>query len=47
MANLNILCSDPHKFFEEVTKKLEKYIRKVFVTHQKFSKMFHGPSIFA
>ena len=47
MANLNILCSDHHKFLKEVTKKLEKYIRKFFVAHQKFSKTFHDPSIFA
>ena len=37
MANLNILCSDPPQFLKEVTKKLEKYVRKHFLAHQKFS----------
>ena len=37
MANLNILWSDPPQFLKEVTKKLEKYVRKHFVAHQKFS----------
>ena len=47
MASLNILCSDPHNFLKEVTKKMGKYIRAFFVVHQKFSKIFHDPSIFA
>ena len=47
MASLKILYSDPHNFLKEVTKKLGKYIRKLFVAHQQFSKIFHGPSTFA
>ena len=47
MASLNILYSDPHNCLKKVTKKLGKYIRKFFVAHQKFSKIFNGPSIFA
>ena len=47
MASLNILYSDPQSFLKEVTKKLGKYMRKFFVAHQKFSKLFHDPSIFA
>ena len=50
MASLNILCSDPHNFLKEVTKKMGKYIRAFFVVHQKLSKIFHDhqylPKIF-
>ena len=47
MASLYILCSDPLNFSNEITKKLKlgKNIRKHFVTHQKFSKIFHDPSM--
>ena len=43
MASLNILYSDPYNFLKEVTKKKGKYIRKFFVAHQKFWKVFHDP----
>ena len=39
-ASLKILCSDPLNLLKEVT-------NKIFVTHQKFSKIFHDPSIYA
>ena len=47
MASLNILYSGPHNFLKEGTKKLGNYIRKFFVAHQKFCKIFDGPSIFS
>ena len=47
MTSLNVSCSDPHNFLKEVNKKLEKYIRTFFVTHQKFLNIFRGSSIFA
>ena len=52
MVSLNILCSDPHNILKVTQKKKEKkigkeHIRKFFVAHQKFSKIFHSPSIFA
>ena len=52
MASLNILCLDLHNFLKEITRKKKKekgkkHIRKFSVIHDKFSKIFHGPSIFA
>ena len=40
LASLKILCSEPLNLLKEVT-------NKIFVTHQKFSKTFHNPSIYA
>ena len=49
MASLKNLCSDAHKFLKEITfKKLgKKNVEQFFLAHQKFSKIFHGPSTFA
>ena len=44
MTSLIILCSDPHNFLKEGIRK--KVHKKIFVAHQKFSKIFHGPSIY-
>ena len=54
MASLNILCLAPRDFLKEITKKVTKEShKKIFLTYQKFSKifvahgyilkMFHGP----
>ena len=43
MASLNILCTDPHNPLEDVTKNIGKYLKKFFVAHQYFPKIFHGP----
>ena len=45
MTSLNIFRSDPYDFLKEVTqsKKRKKHIRKTFVAHQKFSKIFFEP----
>ena len=47
MTSLDILCSGFLNFSDEITKKLklEKTIRKCFVTHQNWLKIFHGPPL--
>ena len=48
---LNIFCSDHHNFnvLKEIAKKVRKEEHKnnFFVAHQIFSKIFHGPLIYA
>ena len=42
MASLNILCSEK-KLLKELGK---KHIQKFLVAHQKFLKIFYGPSMY-
>ena len=44
MASLDILCSDPHNILKEIT--LKKHMRNFLTANEKFSKTFHGPSIY-
>ena len=48
MASLSNFFPDHHKFLKEITKKPKKEEnKKNFVAHQKFSKIFRGPSLHA
>ena len=45
MTSLNILCSEPHNLKKTLKKFGKKNVRNFFVFHEKFSKIFYGPSM--